>query len=86
MVNFNLTNISFHGIITISMKGDIFMTNFCIENKELDMMFLNDMEKMRRVANFCNTHNISSNNIQDYFEFVDSVRELARKGWLKLNE
>ena len=62
------------------------MTNFCIENKELDMMFLNDMEKMRRVTDFCNTHNISSNNIQDYFEFVDSVRELARKGWLKLNE
>ena len=62
------------------------MTNFCIENKELDMMFLNDMEKMRRIADFYNTHNISSNNIQDYFEFVDDVRELARKGWLKLNE
>lgn len=62
------------------------MKNFCIENKELDMTFLNDMEKMRRAVDFCNTHNISSNNIQDYFEFVDSVRELARKGWLKLNE
>ena len=45
-----------------------------------------DIDKIHNVFKFCTEHNISSANIKDYFQFVDEVRELIRKGWLKLNE
>lgn len=73
MVNFNLTNIFFHGIITISMKGDIF-----IEFK------LEDLSKELRVAigqiNYvCQKYNINTKeDVENVFKFVDNVRKLDK--------
>lgn len=68
MVNFNLTNISFRGIIIISMKGDIFML------KEIETA--NQMIKF--VNKFCKEHNVTLDNYKEYIKFVEDSQWLLK--------
>ena len=76
MVNFNLTNISFHGIIIISMKGDIFML------KEIEIA----NKKIKFVNYFCNKHNVTLDNYKEYIKFVEDSQWLLRNGYIEFKE
>ena len=76
MINFNLTNIPFYGIITISMKGDIFML------KEIEIA--NQMIKF--VNKFCKEHNVTLDNYKEYINFVENSQWLLKNGYIEFKE
>mgnify|MGYP003469388487 CR=1 FL=1 len=71
MVNFNLTNISFHGIITISMKGDIFYVK---------------RNWLKFVDKFCKEHNVTLDNYKEYIKFVEYSQWLLKNGYIEFKE
>ena len=71
-----MTNISFHGIITISMKGDIFML------KEIEIA----NKKIKFVNDFCNKHNVTLDNYKEYIKFVEDSQWLLRNGYIEFKE